>query len=104
MGNNLEIPITETMYLILMSMVKPNHGYGVMLFVEEKTRGRVLLGPGTLYGAINTLYKKKWIEKVEQMDCDRKKMYVITDMGREILSAETRRMEEVLDIYRSIEE
>ncbi|NLW23121.1 MAG: PadR family transcriptional regulator, partial [Tissierellia bacterium] len=37
-----EGPLTETAFLILLAMYKPNHGYGVMQFVEEKTKGRVV--------------------------------------------------------------
>ncbi|WP_229771232.1 MULTISPECIES: PadR family transcriptional regulator [Anaerococcus] len=57
-----EIPLTETAFLILLAMVEPNHGYGVMQDVEKITGGRVIFGPGTLYGAINNLERKGWIE------------------------------------------
>ena len=40
-------------------MFKPNHGYGVMQFVEEKTKGRADFGPGTLMGEINNLTQKR---------------------------------------------
>ena len=43
-------PLTETAYLILLAMFKPNHGYGVMQFVEEKTKGRVVLGQEPFMG------------------------------------------------------
>ena len=43
-------PLTETAYLILLAMLKPNHGYGVMKFVEEKTKVEVVFGPGTSMG------------------------------------------------------
>ena len=42
----------------------PKHGYAVMQFVEEKTGGRLSLGAGTLYGALNSLQDKKWMGKV----------------------------------------
>lgn len=40
---------------------KTNHGYGIIQEVEKLTGGRGSLGPGTLYGAIQTLQKKEWI-------------------------------------------
>jgi DNA-binding PadR family transcriptional regulator len=46
-------PLTESMFYILLSLLQPNHGYGIMQQVEERTKGRVALGAGTLYGALN---------------------------------------------------
>lgn len=90
-----ESPLTETALLVMLAMYKPNHGYGVMQFVEEKTNGRVIFGPGTLYGAINNLAKKKWITPGVEMEGERKKEYIITDLGKEQVIAELERMKEV---------
>lgn len=54
--------MTEAVYYILLALRKPNHGYGIIQEVERLTGGRVALGAGTLYGAIQTLEKKMWIE------------------------------------------
>ena len=54
--------LTEVTFYILLSLYAPKHGYAVMQFVEEKTGGRLSLGAGTLYGALNSLQDKKWIE------------------------------------------
>ena len=54
-------PLTEALYYILLAARKPVHGYGIIQEVEEMTGGRVRLGPGTLYGAINSLLEKGWI-------------------------------------------
>lgn len=58
--------LTEVTLYILLALYNPNHGYGIMQFVEEKTNGRLILGAGTLYGAINTLIDKKWIQLVSE--------------------------------------
>jgi len=55
--------LTEVTFYILLSLYTPKHGYAVMQFIEEKTDGRLSLGAGTLYGALNSLQDKKWIEK-----------------------------------------
>ena len=47
--------LTEAVYYILLSLMEPMHGYGIMQNVEQLSGGRVRLAPGTLYGAINTL-------------------------------------------------
>ena len=46
-----ETPLTEAFFYILLALRLPNHGYGVIQEVEELTKGRVVLGAGTLYGA-----------------------------------------------------
>ncbi|MBQ5890707.1 MAG: PadR family transcriptional regulator, partial [Clostridia bacterium] len=47
--------LTEAVYYILLSLMQPMHGYGIMQNVEQLSNGRVKLAAGTLYGAINTL-------------------------------------------------
>ena len=93
MGNDLEkyIPLTETMFLVLLTMLEKNYGYKVSKEVEEITNGRIVLGPGTLYGAINNLNKKGWIKLVDK-DENGKKVYIATDIGRELVSLEIDRM------------
>lgn len=94
----MNITLTESMYYILLSLTKPNHGYGIMQMVEEMTKGRVTLGPGTLYGALNSLQEKKWIMMYSQDDESRKKKeYLITEKGNEVLDNEISRLEELLE-------
>ena len=90
--------LTETTLFILLSVYKPNHGYGIMQFIESETNGRVSLGAGTLYGAINTLLKKGWIQPFGDPSNDRKKQYTITVNGREIVENEIIRLKDVLNI------
>ena len=53
--------LTEVTFYILLSLYTPRHGYAVMQFIEDKTKGQLLLGAGTLYGALTSLEKKGWI-------------------------------------------
>lgn len=94
--------LTETTFLVLLAVYKPNHGYGIMQFIEEKTNGRVILGAGTLYGAINTLVKKKWIVPFGDEVDSRKKEYVISDIGKEKAEEELKRISEVLKLASAI--
>ncbi len=87
--------LTETTFYILLSLYKPNHGYGIMQFVEEETKGRVTMGPGTLYGAINNLLKKELIKPINESENDRRKEYIITQEGKEIVENEIRRLEDI---------
>ena len=47
--------LTEAVYYILLSLLTPMHGYGIMQNTESLSGGRVKLAAGTLYGAINSL-------------------------------------------------
>ena len=93
--------LTEAVFYILLTLTKPTHGYGIMKFVNEISGGRVILGSGTLYGAINTLLKKRWI-RISTADSGRKKDYEITDAGREVLESELERLDELLKTGRNI--
>ena len=91
-------PLTESMFYILLSLLQPNHGYGIMQQVEERTKGRVALGAGTLYGALKTLLEKKWITLHSQDDTSRKKKeYLITALGKEVLNEEIARLGELFE-------
>lgn len=86
--------LTEVTFYILLSLFTPKHGYAIMQFVEEKTGGRLSLGAGTLYGALNTLEEKGWIEPYGNTE-GRKKEYLITDLGRAIATKELARLQEL---------
>lgn len=92
--------LTEVTLYILLALYNPNHGYGIMQFVEEKTNGRLILGAGTLYGAINTLVDKKWIQLVSEEK--KKKNYLITELGKEIVSKELKRLNDVLELTNQV--
>lgn len=89
--------LTEAVYYILLSLIHPLHGYGIMQNVEQLSRGRVRLAAGTLYGAINTLLEKDWIRALPEGNDSRKKEYVITEAGMEALEAEILRLKQLLE-------
>ncbi|AFQ45383.1 PadR family transcriptional regulator [Desulfosporosinus meridiei] len=88
--------LTEAVYYILLALHSPMHGYGIMQYVKELSNDRVNLGPGTLYGAINTLIEKGWIKALSSPGNSRKKEYEITLKGRETVLLEIERLEELL--------
>ncbi len=90
--------LTETTLLVLLAAYQPNHGYGISRFTIEETGGRVRLGAGTLYGAIDTLVKKKWIAPLEDEGYTRRKQYVITGLGKQIVERELSRLNEVMEL------
>lgn len=90
------LALTEAVYYILLSLMRPMHGYGIMQNVEALSEGRVRLAAGTLYGAINTLLEKGWITALPGIQDSRKKEYQITEAGIGIVQAEIVRLQELL--------
>lgn len=90
------IALTEAVYYILLSLDQPLHGYGIMQNAEALSNGRVRLAAGTLYGALNTLLERGWIEMVGQETTARKKEYVITPFGRIAVLRELERLHELV--------
>ena len=93
---NPQAALTEAVYYILLSLVTPRHGYGIMQEAERMSDGRVKLAAGTLYGGINVLLDKGWIRGVPGAEDSRRKEYVLTDKGREALTWELDRLKELV--------
>lgn len=103
MGNNL--PLTEALFYILLAVRTPNHGYGIIQDVSEMTGGRVILGPGTLYGAINSMLSKGWISLYsEDKESRKKKEYLLTIMGKEVFKNEVKRLNELVKNAKKMDE
>ena len=97
MNRNKHIPLTETVYYILLSLLEPAHGYLILQKVEELSSGQVRMAAGTLYGAIENLLKLKFIQPVPSED-SRRKVYLITEKGKEILHLDLERMNHMIRI------
>ena len=87
--------LTEVTFFILLSLYVPKHGYAIMQFVEEKTNGRLVLGAGSLYGAINTMTERGWIEPYGDSG-GRTKEYRITAEGKRIAEKELERLKQLV--------
>lgn len=88
--------LTEAVYYILLSLDTPRHGYGIMQHTEKLSSSRIRLAAGTLYGALNSLLAKGWIEALDGESNARKKEYCITPLGRQILCQELQRLQELV--------
>lgn len=88
--------LTEAVYYILLSVLQPLHGYGIIQNVKELSGGRLILAAGTLYGAITNLLAKGWIKTVNEDTASRKKEYIITETGKAALEKELARLEELV--------
>ena len=97
MKRDKNLPLTETVYYILLALLEPAHGYLIMQKVEELSDGAVRIAAGTLYGAIENLLKLKFIRPIDSQD-SRRKVYLITDQGKEILRLDFERMKHITEI------
>lgn len=84
------VPMTETGFYILLCLQKPNHGYGVVQMVASMTDGEVRLTPGTMYGSLSKMEKDGLIQL--EREEDKRKIYAITELGREVLQLELKRI------------
>lgn len=82
--------LTEQMYYLLLALYEPGHGYAIMERVKELSHGRLQMGPGTLYTLLGRFEKEKLIE-LERVE-DTRKIYRLTDEGRETLIQEHERL------------
>ena len=92
-------PLSESYYYILLCLAKgKNHGYGIMQMTEALSKGEVTIGSGTMYGATGNMMKKGWIQEIlsDEPGVERKRLYQLTDAGREALEVETRRLKRMI--------
>ena len=96
------LPLTPAMFHILLALAdRERHGYHIMQEVEERTEGKVHLGPGTLYGSIKRMLAAGWIEETEErpdadLDDERRRYYRLTDFGYRVAGAEAERLERLV--------
>lgn len=82
--------LPQVTFSILFALsLKPRHGYELMQQIEDDSRGKVMLGPGALYGSIKQLRQAKLIEDVpDQVAHERRRYYRLTKEGWNQLSIE----------------
>ena len=91
--------MTETGFYILLCLREPNHGYGIVQRVKEMTEGDIVLAPGTMYGSLSKMEKDGLIRFVREEE--KRKIYLITDLGTEVLNLEMKR---IARLYKNMKE
>ena len=98
-------PLTESIFYILLALRKPNHGYGIIQEIQKLTNRRIIMGAGTLYGAIQSLEQKGLITIYsEEEESRKKKEYLITDAGKKVFRIECLRLIELVEHSKLMEE
>lgn len=85
------IPMTETGFYILYCLRHENHGYGITQQVQRLTGGEIVISPGTMYGSLSKMEKDGLIRFLREEE--KRKIYLITPLGEEILETELKRIE-----------
>ena len=89
------LPGTLDLLILKAVSLAPEHGYGVLLRIEQITGGALLVEQGALYPALYRLERQGLIQS-EWGTSDnnrRAKFYALTASGRKRLKAETERWE-----------
>ena len=83
--------LTESMFYVLMALSRgPMCGIDIAAWITAKTRGRVSLGPATLYTILGKFEKEQYIADT-QVD-GRKRTYRITSRGSDAYRTELERL------------
>ncbi len=98
------LPLTSLTYHVLLALADANrHGYGIIKEVEERTDGKMEIETGTLYAAMKRMRDEHLIEVVPKStrpshEDSRRRTYRLTKLGRQVLTAETKRLAQLLGI------
>lgn len=98
------LPLTPAVLHILLALADgERHGYAIMQAVGRQTGGAVNMGPGTLYGSLRRMKEGGLVSESEERedperDDVRRRYYELTELGGRVLSAEVRRLREVVDL------
>ena len=87
--------LTDSAFYILSSVIKEKHGYLIMKTIEELTKNEVIIGPASLYTTLKKLLAAELVQLNPDTD-ENKKVYKITDKGREMLINEIKRKKQMI--------
>lgn len=87
--------LTEQMYYILLSLWEPQCGADISRMAQETSGGRIQIGPGTLYTLLKRFEEQGIIRETGSEG--RKRYYVITNKGREMLLTEYERLQRLIE-------
>lgn len=82
--------LTEQMFYVLLCLREECYGIDIFDKVSAMTQGRVAVGSGTMYNLLEQFLEAGMIRDVN-VD-GRRRSYLLTDKGREMLDREYRRL------------
>lgn len=99
-------PLSPATFHVLLALVDAErHGYGIIKEVERRTEGKLRLGAGTLYGSIKRMLLEGLVVVSDERpdreaDDERRRYYRLTDFGLRVVSAQARRLEQLVSVAR----
>ena len=95
------LPLPPATFNVLLALgAQERHGYAIMNEVERLSAGTIRMGPGTLYGTLKRLVDTGLIVETESRptveDDERRRYYRLSDLGAQVLAAETHRLQEMM--------
>jgi PadR family transcriptional regulator, regulatory protein PadR len=100
------LQLNEPTFFILLSLASgPKHGYAILKDVEDISAGKIFLSTSTLYTALARLQTQELIERKDAEEEETgpglpRKVYSLTRQGGQVLTAEARRLENMLASYK----
>ena len=100
------LPVPPATFHILLAVAdEDRHGYAIIQDVAARTNGELKLSAGTLYRSIQRMLEQGLIVEprerpLPELDDERRRYYRITDFGRAVAEAESRRMVQLLRMAR----
>jgi DNA-binding PadR family transcriptional regulator len=95
---------TQFFYILLALADGERHGLAVARDVQALSDSAVKLWPATLYGSLDELRARKWIEELDEHpeeESERRRYYRITRAGRQVLEAEAERLGRLAKLARA---
>ncbi len=87
------LPLTPAVFAILLALADgEKHGYAIMKEAALPAGGQITLGPGTLYGSLDRLVLSGLVAETGHTDDARRRYYRLTNIGHQVLTAETSRL------------
>ena len=94
------LPLSPAALHIMLCLVRePRHGYGIMQEVAKQSAGQYKIGPGTLYDNLQKLMDRGMVGETPSpipADDPRRRYYVLTSLGRRVLTADIERLRGVV--------
>lgn len=89
--------LTEQMFYILLCLHQECRGMEILEMVRTLTDGRVSIGSGTLYDLLELFVKEEMIRETKAEG--RRRSYIITEKGRQMLDQEYQRLRQQMADY-----
>jgi DNA-binding PadR family transcriptional regulator len=87
------LPLTHLLYAVLLSLAEgPDHPYGLVRRVRERSEGRIDPGTGSFYSVLAKAERQGLIRASKSNADGRRHVYELAPLGKRVLAAEAERL------------